>query len=169
MKTVIFYGIFLLGLFWSCTKDEGNNDPTSDEPNFSFQITGEGISKTLSGKNIVFNSTTIDTKDLDGNPIELNTVVIIAQVKTGDVVEEVLISITDRTNVNSGVHPIGTDILKYYNAFTSYSADSNAGISFKASDGSIDLKTRTSTLVSGSLNVSAEGAGIKGTFTAPSL
>jgi len=168
MKRALIYGICALGLFWGCSKEDSNDSGNTGEPGFSFKVKGEGIDKTLSGNSIVFNSTTIDAKDIDNNDIQINTVVIIAQVPKGDTVEEVLISITDRTRVESGSHPIGTDIFENYNAFASYWADNKAGFTFKASDGAINLKTRTDSQVAGSLNVSGGGGSIVGDFTAPS-
>lgn len=170
MRTTIIYGIMALLLIWGCSKDENGEDLTPGEPTFSFQVVGEGGNKTLSGNDIVFNSTITDAKDLDGTtPIEINSVTIVAQVPQGGKMASVLISITDRGWVEAGTHSLGTDILDNYNAVVTYWVDTSAGITMIAHDGFIKLDTRTNSKISGSISASGGESSIKGTFTAPSM
>ena len=169
MKKII-YGLAALCLLWGCTTDENSEDPTTGTPNFSFNVVGEGGNKTLSGDDIVFNSTITDATDLDGTtPIEINSLAIVAQVPQGDKMASVLISITDRDWVEAGNHNLGTDILENYNAVVTYWEDTSAGITMIAHDGFVKLDTRSNSLVSGSISASGGNTSITGTFTAPSM
>ncbi len=168
MKTKIIYGMLAICLLWACSKDSNSEDMTSGSPSFKFDIVGEGGNKTLSGDNIVFNSTITDAKDIDGTtPIEINSLAIVAQAPQGDKVASVLISITDRDWVAAGTHNLGTDILENYNAVVTYWDDTSGPITVIAHDGFIKLDTRTDSKVSGSMNASGGNTTITGTFVAP--
>lgn len=161
----------IMALLCSCSSD-GENEGEMAGPNFSFTISG-AINKTMSGTGVVFNQTTTDAKDLDGNDVTLTTLLIIAQDSNSEC--QVIFAITREGGVGADNYPVGTDIFTFYNAFMNFSGDSGETISYQSEAGSIQINSNSFGSVSGSVDVTCPALGgdgtitVKGNFTAESV
>ena len=159
--------IFCIMMLWSCSED---GDVALQEPNFIFQISG-AINKTISGNVIVFNETTVDVNDIDGNTTQLTTLLVDARDSNSD--DTVTFAITsEASQIGSGNYDIGTDIFSFYNAFLNYSTDNGNTISYQSEGGSISISSKGLGSASGAIDIECIGTNgsitISGTFTAAS-
>ncbi len=169
MKNAIKY-LFCFVLLWSCS-DDSEGETTMQAPSFTFQISG-AINKTISGNIIVFNETTVDVDDFEGNATQLTTLLVDARDASSD--DTVTFAVTlEGTGVGNGSYDIGTDIFEFYNAFLNFSLDNGTTIAYQSQSGSISLSSKSSSFASGSINVNCLGGDgsitISGTFTAESI
>lgn len=169
MKNSIRY-IFCLMMLGSCSEDT-DEDVAIQDPNFTFQISG-AINKTISGDIIVFNETTVEVDDIDGNTIQLTTLLVDARDSNSD--DTVTFAITREGNqIGSGSYDIGTDIFSFYNAFLNFSTDNGNTISYQSEGGSISVSSKNSSSASGSIDIECLGTNgsitISGTYTAASV
>ncbi|WP_420600980.1 hypothetical protein [Flagellimonas sp.] len=161
MKT-IWKGILCLWILCSCSSDSSDEEASILEPNFKFEISG-AINTTMSGNGIVYNETTTQAVNANGDDVNITTILVIAQDRGSD--NHIVFGVTlEGSKVGTGDYAIGTDILKFYNAFMNFSGDRGKTISYQSASGSINFDSRL-LYTTGTVDVNCPGVGGGGTVT----
>ena len=165
MKKIIISSFMILGLLVSCSSDNSDSEVFSDEPGFSFVISGD-IEKTISGSIAYFD--TGSKPDIFGE--DLNTTSFSA-VDQGN--GQVSFGITTYNIIAKGNYPIEFRLApEAYNGYINFVEDPTINPVYGPSSGTIKLKYVSKDKISGSLDVtchepnSKKTIKIKGEFTA---
>ena len=171
MKNIIKY-LLCLCLFWGCSSEDSDEESSVLEPNFKFEISG-AINTTMTGQGVVYNETTVETKDYEGKDIKVTTILVIAQDRDSD--NQVVFGVTRKgSKVGTGDYEIGTELFELHNAFMNFSGDRGSTISYQSESGSINFDSRLF-YTTGQVNVTCAGIGggetltVKGSFQAESV
>ncbi len=165
MKKIIISIFLFLGLLISCSSDNSDTDVFSEEPGFSFKISGD-IEKTISGSIAYF--ATGSEQDIFGEDLNTTSFSAVDQGKG-----QVSFGITTYNIIAKGNYPIEFRLVpEAYNGYINFVEDPTINPVYGPAGGTIKLRSVSEDKISGSLDVtchepnSKKTITIKGDFTA---